>query len=198
MELKKENIALQMEIARLQKEIAEMRRRYAQELSEIEKVAYTDHLTKVWLRRRLDKIRIGPRGSIIMCDIDHFKQINDTHGHGIGDDVLYEFAQRLVENVRHTGGRDADIIRFGGEEFIIFLPNTDSGVAPQIAERLRKKIAGKTFTKKKIPVTASFGITENIRNDIYAMIEEADKALYKSKRDGRNRVTSAKKMTEES
>jgi diguanylate cyclase (GGDEF)-like protein len=125
-----------------------------------------------------------------MTDIDYFKKVNDTYGHLAGDQVLIYFAQLLKKCIRAY-----DLLgRYGGEEFVILLPETDNQLAVMIAERLR------TFTEKtvlpvkshKISITASFGVSSNNRDSelpLEAILHRADQALYKSKQDGRNKVS---------
>ena len=124
---------------------------------------------------------------MMMLDIDHFKNVNDTFGHDMGDVVL----QRIADVLREAH-RDSDIIaRYGGEEFIVFLNNTDAAGAIIAAERIRTCVeqavimAGET----QVPVTISLGISATQNGDIYAMTKEADIALYHSKANGRNRAT---------
>jgi diguanylate cyclase (GGDEF)-like protein len=131
---------------------------------------------------------------LVMCDIDHFKRVNDVHGHQTGDEVLIEFGSRLRAGLRL--GRDW-LARVGGEEFAIVLPDTTGEEGVAIAERLRKQIMTTPFwtTAGAISVTASFGVsglspsgrkTEGVAQ---GLIEAADQAMYVSKRAGRNRVT---------
>ena len=126
--------------------------------------------------------------SMMMLDIDHFKNVNDTYGHDMGDVVLKNIAAVL----RQTG-RDSDIIaRYGGEEFIIFLNNTDIEGAKIAAERIRAAVEQTVITTEngeRIPVTISLGVTNTQNGDIYAMAKEADIALYHSKENGRNQAT---------
>jgi diguanylate cyclase len=127
--------------------------------------------------------------SIVMCDIDHFKKINDTYGHKIGDRVLQKLAKSLQESVRTSD----NIYRYGGEEFLILLPHTDGEHAVIFAERLRETIMGMRFVSKKhglnLGVTLSFGVTEMKPFDsISSFIARSDKALYLAKLNGRNRV----------
>ncbi len=127
--------------------------------------------------------------SLLVSDIDYFKSINDTYGHNVGDIVLQEFANRLKSNARSM-----DLVcRFGGEEFVIVMPDTDLALAYTIAERLRKAVADTPFTvdeKRKVDITASMGIAalEAQEDTPIKLLERADKALYQAKRDGRNRV----------
>jgi diguanylate cyclase (GGDEF)-like protein len=132
--------------------------------------------------------------SLIACDIDHFKLVNDSYGHPGGDEVLREFSRRLRRNSLPQAGW---IARLGGEEFGIVLPDTPYDAACVIALKMRRLIADTPFTVgcKEIIVTASFGICSIDRisarstNLIDNMVKAADAALYKSKTDGRNRVT---------
>lgn len=135
--------------------------------------------------------------ALVMCDVDHFKQVNDLHGHQTGDEVLSEFGRRLSAGLRL--GRDW-FARVGGEEFAIVLPDTSPAEGLRIAERLRKQITDTPFetTLGQMPITASFGVcgipgsewkTPNAK--VKALIEAADQAMYVSKRGGRNRVTAA-------
>jgi diguanylate cyclase (GGDEF)-like protein len=125
----------------------------------------------------------------IMVDIDHFKRVNDTYGHPIGDLVLKELADRLKTHLRSI-----DILsRYGGEEFVILLPETDLDQAKEVAERLRE-IAEKTlFTPDglSLPITISQGISilNGKTSDITTLIKHADDAMYISKRSGRNQVS---------
>ncbi|MDM7461620.1 MAG: GGDEF domain-containing protein [bacterium] len=122
--------------------------------------------------------------SLILMDVDHFKQYNDTYGHQAGDEVLRRVAQILKQSVR-----DGDFVaRYGGEEFAVVLPRTDAENAVQVAERLREAIASAEWTLR--PITGSFGVA-SIRPDMETrreIIESADQALYEAKRGGRNRV----------
>lgn len=125
--------------------------------------------------------------SIIMVDLDHFKAINDVHGHQAGDRVLRQVAARMKSVLRH---KDA-LGRYGGEEFLVVLPNTGCAIAREVAERLRHHIAHTPVKYDDILLhtTISLGYTElGERDDISAFIARADKALYNAKRRGRNCV----------
>ena len=130
--------------------------------------------------------------SLMILDIDHFKCVNDNYGHDVGDEVLKAFAQR-VKNVI----RQADLLcRLGGEEFVVVMPDTGMAVAAKIAERLRARVERGLFTieggQKAIPVTVSIGCAEsNGDSSPDALFKRADRALYRSKEEGRNRVTAA-------
>ena len=159
------------------------------------KLATTDSLTGVYLRRFMENRlkeefersqRYGNPLSIVMLDVDHFKAINDTHGHPVGDKVLVRVAEILKSNLR-----DTDLVaRYGGEEFCLILKETDMERAREVAERIRETIAA--GDSSDVPgVTASFGIATVPDGPIThprALIEAADVALYRAKAGGRNRV----------
>jgi len=124
--------------------------------------------------------------SLVVIDIDYFKKFNDTYGHLVGDKVLLELAKTLSKKLRKY-----DILsRFGGEEFFVLLPATTLSLAIKVAERLRKSLP-ENKALKKYGVTISLGVTEYKKGDtMKRMISRADKALYLSKKNGRNRVSS--------
>lgn len=133
-------------------------------------------------------VRYGRPLSVMMCDLDHFKQINDTHGHGAGDFVLQVFGERLRASLR-----EADLAgRIGGEEFLVILPETDLSGAQPFAERFRKAIATVPvpLPGSGLEVTCSLGIAERVPGDLDAghMLARADAGLYRAKVEGRNRV----------
>src|SRR5437773_3050343 len=138
--------------------------------------------------------RLGQPLAILMADIDHFKRINDEHGHQIGDEVLKEFCQRISDGLRL--GRDW-VARLGGDEFAIVLPDTTASKACAVADRLRETIGAGAFTSRfrEISITASFGVCAldkvcGSSSDLaQRMVRAADAALYESKHLGRNRVT---------
>ena len=127
----------------------------------------------------------------IMTDIDYFKRFNDKYGHAVGDQVIQAVARTLV---RETRGSDV-VCRYGGEEFCIILPNTTSEQAMRIAEKLRETIeesaSAALRTTRVERITSSFGVASIVRGaaDLEELIDQADNALYKSKEDGRNRVS---------
>jgi diguanylate cyclase (GGDEF)-like protein len=131
--------------------------------------------------------------ALIMCDIDHFKRVNDTHGHHVGDEVLREFARRLFKGLRH---REDWVARVGGEEFAIVLPEAGAAEAQAVADRLHLRVCEQPMATSRGPleVTSSFGVCAGVPPRPGAgygarMQEAADSALYESKRQGRNRVT---------
>jgi len=162
-------------------------------------LAVTDQLTGLHNRRYMeshlatlvqDASSRGKPLSLLVCDIDYFKAINDNFGHDVGDDVLREFATRVRKSIR---GIDL-ACRFGGEEFVVVMPDTDMAVAAVVAERIRRRIAGEPFPILKgsgtIEVTISIGIAAIAQADDSpeTILRRADQALYRAKRDGRNRV----------
>ncbi len=128
----------------------------------------------------------------MILDIDHFKAVNDTHGHDVGDEILKAFAGRVKQLIRQS-----DLLcRLGGEEFIVVMPETSTPVAAIVAERIREAIAATPFPVQTgnnvLPITVSIGLAER-GGDLGAseMMKKADQALYQSKSLGRNRVTAA-------
>lgn len=158
---------------------------------QLQKMAEIDYLTQIYNRNRFESAlkeslslyrRHGGNFSLIMLDVDHFKHINDNFGHDVGDQVLIH----LVEVVR-SRLRDSDIFaRWGGEEFMIYLPLTPIDDAVLVAESIRQKVAASDFTP--VPqVTISLGLTEVTADDtIETLTKKADNALYKAKESGRN------------
>lgn len=125
--------------------------------------------------------------SLIMLDIDHFKKVNDTYGHDIGDEILISVSSIIKNSIRDT---DA-LIRFGGEEFLIFISKADLNAGIRIAEKFREMIKTKPHTKNNITITASFGVVEYETNIILDdLIKKADKHLYTAKANGRDIVIS--------
>ncbi|MDR0235890.1 GGDEF domain-containing protein [Acinetobacter sp.] len=119
---------------------------------------------------------------LLMCDVDHFKKINDTYGHLVGDQILQRVGYLVSQNVR-----DDDLVgRFGGEEFIVLLQVADAAFAYEIAERMRIAIETEHFSSQKILLTASFGLAQVKQRNLNFGIEVADKRLYAAKRAGRN------------
>lgn len=162
---------------------------------ELREQARIDTLTRAYNRRALGEIAVrelarcerhGLPISAIMSDIDHFKKVNDTHGHRAGDIVLANFAGLIREVIR----KQDYLIRYGGEEFLILLPDTAGDQAEQVAEKLRTSIQEATLcTEPKVSATASFGVaTLEGKESWESMASRADKALYQAKNAGRNRV----------
>jgi diguanylate cyclase (GGDEF)-like protein len=167
------------------------------EIEEVNRRAETDALTGLANRRRFDESlqrelshsdRFGHPVSLVLVDIDHFKKVNDAHGHEAGDAVLRTVARMLADGVR---GVDL-CARFGGEEMAILLPQTTAAGAFELADRLRRRIAARPIrhNESEIAVTASFGVASypdvvRVRGGLF---QAADAALYDAKRDGRNCV----------
>ena len=172
-------------------------RRLETEVKSYENLAFTDPLTGLYNRRMFLEIakkklseakRYEEPLSLIMLDIDHFKRINDTYGHDVGDIALKFLAEILKNNVRAS-----DIVaRWGGEEFIILLPKTTLEQARKVAEKIRKIIEMSTIdlpNGEKLKFTVSLGVSSfSGKEDLEELIKEADIALYEAKRRGRNRT----------
>jgi two-component system, cell cycle response regulator len=165
-------------------------------------MAITDQLTGLhnrrYMSRHLDTLITGAAKSgkpiaFLIFDIDHFKRVNDTYGHDIGDEVLREFAGRVAANVR---GIDL-ACRYGGEEFVVVMPDTDMEFAYSVAERLRKSVETTPFAISRDPnqlnVTISIGIagSSGVGDTAAALLHRADQALYRAKTGGRNQVVAA-------
>jgi two-component system cell cycle response regulator len=162
-------------------------------------MAITDALTGLFNRRYMETHlatlveQAAARGkpmTVLVLDIDFFKAINDGYGHDAGDDVLREFALRIRKSIRNI-----DLAcRYGGEEFVIVMPETDMGVATMVAERLRRRVASEPFAIQngagQFNVTISIGIAglSAMDDNAATILKRADRALYRAKRDGRNRV----------
>jgi len=179
------------------------RRRYTEQLRDsVEQsmeLAITDSLTGLYNRRYMEGhiaalvTKAANRGkeiSLIILDIDHFKAVNDTYGHDVGDEVLKEFSKRLLANIR---GIDL-ACRFGGEEFVLVMPDTDLSFAFMVGERIRQCIAATTFNVSidsgSVDLTCSVGVAclEQLDDTPDSILKRADQALYRAKNDGRNRV----------
>ena len=183
-------------ISTLRRRLVEGNRRLEQALAQIREIAIRDDLTGAFNRRHLMDLimhqkAVADRGSyrfsLCMLDLDHFKRINDDHGHLAGDRALQGVAEILDQQVRV-----GDIIsRFGGEEFVILLSETPLQAAAETAERLRQQIEehAAAATPEGVTVTASIGVTEYLAGEpIEAALSRADRALYRAKAAGRNCV----------
>ena len=171
--------------------------RLQQRGAEIRTLSLTDQLTGVGNRRRLEQAlveeisraeRSGGKLSVLMVDLDYFKHVNDTYGHLTGDRVLKVFADILRANTRPT-----DVLgRYGGEEFVVVMPNTGQHEAIASAERLRTTLASTLITPLAAPITMSVGVVEFRRGESGEdLLHRSDEALYAAKRDGRNQVLAA-------
>jgi diguanylate cyclase (GGDEF)-like protein len=167
---------------------------------ETARLAITDGLTGVWNRRYFDlrtaeeletAVRFGEPFSLVLIDLDDFKQVNDVHGHQAGDAALVELARRLTSSTR-----EVDLIaRYGGEEFALVLPRTDPEGAARLAEKVRRTVAASPFETggTGLDLTVSAGVATYPVNGgtVKELIEAADAALYRAKGAGKNRVEQA-------
>jgi diguanylate cyclase (GGDEF)-like protein len=163
----------------------------------VERQALVDGLTGIANRRQCEEAlateiaradRLGTPLTIVLADLDDFKLVNDEHGHATGDDVLREFAAVL----RHTV-RESDLAgRWGGEEFLLLLPGSDAEGGAHLADRVRTAIQERSFLGRDgsvVTVTASFGVAHHqLGGDERELFGAADRALYRAKREGKNRV----------
>lgn len=155
--------------------------------------AFKDELTKMFNFRSIKEclyIQVNESKykevplSIIIFDIDNFKKINDTKGHVFGNKVIIKISEIIRENIR----KDDIAGRFGGEEFIVILPNTDLNTATNVAERIRKAIDKNDF--QGVKVTISGGVNQYNNEDVFSLIEIADQKLYTAKKTGKNKIIS--------
>ena len=165
---------------------------------ELSEIARIDPLTGLYNRRAFDECcdiefsraqRSGAPFAIIMCDLDHFKNVNDEYGHHVGDEVLRRFANTLKEHIR----KHDVVARFGGEEFVLLLPGKDTEQGLEVAEKLRAKTADTQITIGDdvcLTLSASFGVAHYDSRDREwsAVLHRADNALYAAKKQGRNCV----------
>ena len=165
-------------------------------IQQLENAAAIDALTNCYNRRALDRFmkndiaysqRTGMDLSVIMLDIDNFKDLNDTHGHLAGDAVLKDISMLINSIIRKSDY----VARYGGEEFVLILPDTTLYKAVQLSEKIRKRIEEHEviFGEKKITLTASFGVASlEHKPDADSLLQEADERLYKAKSAGKNNV----------
>jgi len=163
---------------------------------ELNRLVVTDPLTGAWNRRHGERIfaadleearRYGPALSLLLLDIDHFKEINDTHGHQVGDEVLIELTRRVTANLRASDV----LVRWGGEEFVILMRHCTLDDARGLAEKIRAMIAEPPFDVAGT-VTVSIGAAElGPIDDLSSWLDRADRAMYAAKAAGRNAVRSA-------
>jgi diguanylate cyclase (GGDEF)-like protein len=194
----KARVASMLRIKRLQEELEDREQELLEANERLRYMSQTDALTGLDNRRRLEERidemfehakRLDGPFSCVMCDLDHFKSVNDTYGHQAGDAVLKQFAQILREDVREIDR----VGRYGGEEFMMLLPGTVLDAGVRFAERVRKHVASHTFTFEGVSIqrTASFGVSAwphpRIAN-CDDLVRAADAALYVAKETGRNRT----------
>ena len=155
----------------------------------LERMSLTDALTGAQNRRAFDSRLarfVGGTGAVVSMDIDHFKLVNDTHGHAVGDGVLVDFVREVTLTARSTDF----VARVGGEEFCVLLVGSSLAAAAAWAERCRARVAGATLGGL-VGTTASFGVTNLLSTDDAAsVLARSDAALYRAKTGGRNRVES--------
>jgi diguanylate cyclase (GGDEF)-like protein len=183
---------LAFELARV---LSRPHERALDQLEDAERRSMTDALTGIPNRRFLEAVlaeetkratRFGRPFSLLMVDVDHFKRINDTHGHAVGDVVLVEVARRIRATLRSDLDTAA---RYGGEEFTVVLPETDPSGAFVVAEKIRQVVAGEPV-ENGLTVTVSVGVASCPGDGTTAdsLLAAADTALYEAKRGGRDRV----------
>ena len=187
-----------LRIKRLQDELEEKNR-------ELEQLSISDGLTGLYNHRHIQELleeeferanRSGDPISVVMLDLDRFKNVNDTHGHQIGDAVLVEMSEIL----RRTAREVDRLGRYGGEEFIVVLPETGIEEAEVFAERIRDAVQKHPFAQSKgdpLSMTVSAGVAEYPHpsvNNPYELVKNADQALYQAKGSGRNRVIRGDKL----
>ena len=157
--------------------------------AKVSRMAITDHLTGLYARHYLDEQVAAMQlkdncGSLILVDIDDFKQINDSFGHQVGDGVLQQ-----VSNIIRTSIRDSDIAaRWGGEELAVYLPQTPAGLAASVAERIRMRIEQECDPAVTVSCGVSEWSCEDEKNSVEQLVYRADVALYQAKREGKNRI----------
>jgi len=171
----------------------------AKKALEFEKIAMMDPLTGAYNRTKFEKVIEDEEErilrykisfySIIMIDIDNFKFVNDTYDHNAGNSILKDFVSIAKKNLR----KNDKLFRWGGEEFIIFLPQTECKNAFVVADKIRNIIANHTFEHVPNRITCSFGVSakRDIDDKVLEIIKRADTALYTAKRSGKNRVESS-------
>jgi diguanylate cyclase (GGDEF)-like protein len=165
----------------------------------LQQTVLRDELTQLMNRRSLEREleqlsmtatwTVQAPFSVIVCDIDYFKMVNDEHGHLVGDEVLIELAQRIQGQLR----RGTPAYRYGGEEFVIILTDTPLDQAIDVAERLRRAVHSRLMPTQigDLAITASFGVAQQspaIDRSAWDVLQRADKSLYDAKRNGRNQV----------
>ena len=190
-------IQLSNELAQAQRELLSAHNKLKRREEEIRALSLTDELTGIANRRRFDEViaaeyararRYGGEFALVIADIDHFKRVNDEFGHDVGDAVIRAFARVIQGQIRRT-----DLAaRFGGEEFVVLMLETDAESALHCAERIRTRYGQETIPPIPRPVTASFGVTTREPDDtVTSLFKRADHALYRAKDAGRNRVVVA-------
>lgn len=147
---------------------------------------YNRHSMKEQIKNEMSRVdRYGETFSLLIIDIDYFKNINDTHGHLVGDSVLAETALLIKKSLRESDS----VFRYGGEEFLAILPSTSVKGAVSTADKLRLRISEADFSDFELKITVSIGVSEySLQQSEEELIHSVDMALYDAKRNGRNRV----------
>jgi diguanylate cyclase (GGDEF)-like protein len=194
-ELTSLNQSLEEKVRERTRQLEVANRQLREEKVTLQITSITDGLTGAYNRtytlERFDQEvsaakRYRKKLSVIMFDLDHFKRVNDFHGHQIGDSVLQRVAQ-----IFHYTMRDSDLIgRYGGEEFLIVLPETDCTEAALVAERIRKDVEAQEWSEPRLHVTISGGVAEYGGGNAEQLIRRADSLMYQAKQLGRNRIVS--------
>lgn len=193
------NIALQRnpkEIHHMARALYKVSKKTLRNEEKLKKISFTDQLTKVLNRRKLDEVllkesyssnRYKKELSIVIIDIDHFKKINDTYGHQTGDKILKQFSRIINKNLRETDYFG----RWGGEEFLIICPSSNLEGAVSLTNKVRDIIKTESYPNK-IALTASFGVGELLEDEsLNSLISRTDEALYKAKNNGRDKIEKA-------
>lgn len=205
---KKLNEELELRVQKRTEQLNETLHKLEQANAELRQLSTLDPLTNVYNRRYLDEMlaveckranRSGQNLALVLLDIDHFKPINDRYGHAVGDKCLRAVAEALAGVAKRPGDM---LARYGGEEFVLVLPNTDEAQAARVAEEGRAAVAALALDHEgtPLPLTISAGIAARVPagNDMAnRLLRDADRALYKAKDEGRNRVVKASQLQPE-
>ena len=198
-ELRVTNETLELRVAERTEQLENALARQEQLVAELAELSLRDPLTGLYNRRHADNelprlVAAAERHlqpiSLAMADLDHFKDVNDDHSYSVGDEVLRRFARVLSQVTRGTD----TVIRYGGEEFLIVMPQTGIDQASVLCERLRKAVESHTWYEvdPSLQVTVSIGVADSARFDgVIGLAAGADAALHRAKREGRNRVVAA-------
>ncbi len=187
-------IELNDELTQIQRDLINANRKLKRNEAKITRLMLTDQLTGIANRRHFDQqikdelerhLRYQQPLSLVLADIDFFKQVNDTYGHAAGDEVICAFAETLNKNKRESDF----VARIGGEEFIILFPHSNIAQAYAVTERIRTQFFERKYKKINRHISASFGIsclTDNDTSD--SLLKRADRGLYQAKASGKNKV----------